>query len=164
MGAVAPGVPSTDSDLLAFVRLLADPVATQNKLNEFVKARTDATVAQAAAGERQKELDALAALLVQQGKDQVAREAVLRDREVNVAAGTVKLERDTAAFASESKAERAGLAEWDARLTVHAKTVADAEVRLQGLIAQAKQDAADAATARTAAESKLAKMRALAGE
>ena len=163
MGSVASGAPSTESDLLALVRLLNDPAATEGRLATLAAARQAAEQAQAVLAEKQKELDALTVSLAQQDKELAARGRDLTAHEADIAARKAKLERDEAAFASESKAERAGLAEWDARLAVHAKAIADAEVRIDTLRKKAQEDATAAAALKDEYDGKLERLRSAVG-
>jgi chromosome segregation ATPase len=163
MGSVASGAPSTESDLLMLVRLLNDPAATEARLSEIHAARQAAEQAGSmAAVARDNELAAHAAALATQKRATDALEAVEKAEAV-IAARTVKLERDEAAFASESKAERAGLAEWDARLAVHAKAIADAEVRIDTLRKKAQEDATAAAALKDEYDGKLERLRSAVG-
>jgi chromosome segregation ATPase len=163
LGAVSFGPASTESDLLALVRLLNDSAATEGRLATLAAARQAAEQAQAVLAEKQKELHVLAAALAQAQQLQADQSQNLTAQEAVIAARTVKLERDEAAFASESKAERAGLAEWDARLAVHAKAIADAEVRIDTLRKKAQEDATAAAALKDEYDGKLERLRSAVG-
>lgn len=161
MGAISSG--STESDLLALIRLLADPDATQARLEAMhdlkfqladaykLQAETKAQIESEATEvqARATSLDELAAKLIEQSK-------ALDKRERHIKAGEDKLRADTAE-------RKAGLDSRESAVSDRETAVFAREHRIDEYAAQAKADRDVATALRAEYEGKLAKLKAAVG-
>lgn len=160
MGAIT--APSTESDLLALVRLLADPAATEARLHELHKAKAEVDAGQADLVAQKQHLAEATGELDSKAK-KVASDQVELDKWRNSVHQREQavIERERA-VASESVAKKQQLDAREVAVSDREVAVAAKDKAADAKAAKASADAAAAATLRKDYEDRLAKIKSLA--